>query len=124
VRHMGAVLGLLMGEMGAPETLIRLSEAYPADACVASMAAIGAASIDDAETAITAQQRAREAAPGDPQVAFLSWWLGMESPETLVPVLERGLAEDPGDPGSWRPPLPRRRPRRPSPCWSGRSTGG
>jgi peptidyl-prolyl cis-trans isomerase A (cyclophilin A) len=99
VRHMGAVLGLLMGEMGSAETLMRLSEAYPNDACVASMAAIGAASIDDAEAAIAAQERARVAAPDDPQVAFLSWWLGMESPEALVPVMERGLEEDPGEAG-------------------------
>lgn len=99
VRHMSAVLGILMGELGAAETLMKLSEAHPADACVASMAAIGAASIDDVEAAIAAQQRAREAAPDDPQVAFLSWWLGMESPETLVPVLERGLEADPGEAG-------------------------
>ncbi|MEZ4235588.1 MAG: peptidylprolyl isomerase [Myxococcota bacterium] len=93
------LLGLLMGEEGSADALIALSEAHPADPCLNATAALAAASIHDPDRALAAQLRARQAAPDDPNVALVSWVLGTEPPDSLLPQLEQGLETQPQDPG-------------------------
>lgn len=95
VQHARAVLALLTGDATAGPTLVALADQYPQNACLAATAALAAASMHDVETAARQLKSAREQAPNDPQIAFLSWYIGLEEPAAVMPVLEAGLAEHP-----------------------------
>ncbi|MEQ1508195.1 MAG: hypothetical protein ABMB14_38550, partial [Myxococcota bacterium] len=99
VIHAKAVLGVLTGDATAAPALAKFGDDHPTDPCAAAMASIAAATLGDVDRAVAQLQQARTLAPTDPRIAFLSWWLGLEEPAVLVPILEQGLAADPTEVG-------------------------
>lgn len=101
VAHAAAVLGILTGDPTAATTLLALAAEHPQDACALAMGAMASATLDDADGAMRLLTSARQAAPNDGAIAFLSWWLGLEDNAVVMPVLDAALAAatDPSVPG-------------------------
>lgn len=99
VEHARAILSLLTGDPSGGPKLLALADQVPANTCLAATASLAAASTGDAETAERLLSHAREIAPDDGNVAFLSWYMGLERPAEVIPVLEASLAAEPDQPG-------------------------
>ena len=95
-----ALLELMGADAESPaRELVTLVEQHPRNPCLASSAALALwanGNLGDAARLVT---HARALAPTDPRIAFLSWYLELESAADLEPVVVRGLADEPGHPG-------------------------
>jgi len=96
VEDLRAVVGMLKGDASKGNDLLALADANPSDACLNATAALADTGRGGDGRSYVA--RARTAAPDDPRIAFLAWYLGVDS-DDLVPTLEKGLAADPENPG-------------------------
>jgi peptidyl-prolyl cis-trans isomerase A (cyclophilin A) len=87
IAHARAVQALMVGDETALDKLVALSAANPGDVCLAVTGALASAGKGDLATAASDVQRARTLAPAEPNVALLSWYMQLEDPTTLVPLL-------------------------------------
>lgn len=95
MQHARAVLSLLTGDASALETLATLADSHPGDVCLAVTGALAAAGREDLGAAAAHVQRARTLAPDEPHVALLAWYMQLEDPATLVPVLQAAAETNP-----------------------------
>lgn len=93
--HARALAGLLDGDETSLDTLVSLSAGNPSDVCLAVTGALASAGKGDLGQAAADVQRARQLAPTEPNVALLSWFMQLEDPALLAPLLAEVAATNP-----------------------------